>query len=428
MDDAWAEYWSALHRGDRHAALAVVRRLHDAGADPVKIIDGLVMPAQERIGELWLEGEWSIAEEHAATVINEGLVHWLCSFAEPPASDAPLVVVSCLERERHALPALVVAETLMIAGYRVNYVGSDPEPGDLLRRILTLKPRAVLFSASLTSSLAGQKSLLGSIRAIGIPVVVGGRAFGGDDRRALALGATAYARGIDDVLRLMADLPPGREPGQSMSLGPADEEAAWVLEYAGEIAPYVLRAIAHRHEHDLEWPPWWTRVREPHGPRRGLPRSGAGDRRRDDHGRGPRLDDAGAGPPRRGRRAGRRDLGAAGRAPARPAARAALPRRIGRSSWSGRGPLRASERLDQQGDPVPARPGEHERRLGVAGQGQPLAELVGHHVDAALLDRQPADAALAQCCAQCLLPVREARRGPGSRGANGVRNDESEVT
>ena len=258
MDDAWEEYWSALHRGDRHAALAVVRRLHDAGADPVKIIDGLVMPAQERIGELWLEGEWSIAEEHAATAINEGLVHWLCSFAEPPASDAPLVVVSCLERERHAFPALVVAETLMIAGYRVNYVGSDPEPGDLLRQILTLKPRAVLFSASLTSSLAGQKSLLGSIRAIGIPVVVGGRAFGGDDRRALALGATAYARGIDDVLRLMADLPPGREPGQSMSLGPADEEAAWVLEYAGEIAPYVLRAIAHRHEHDLEWPPWWT--------------------------------------------------------------------------------------------------------------------------------------------------------------------------
>ena len=31
-----------------------------------------------------------------------------------------------------------------------------------------------------------------------------------------------------------------------------------MLEYAGEIAPYVLRAIAHRHEHDLEWPPWWT--------------------------------------------------------------------------------------------------------------------------------------------------------------------------
>jgi hypothetical protein len=166
--------------------------------------------------------------------------------------------VSCLERERHAFPALVIAEALMLAGFRVNYVGGDPEPGDLLRRILTLKPRAVLFSASLTSSLGGQKSLLGSIRAIGIPVVVGGRAFGGDERRALALGATAYARGIDDVLQLMNELPDRRESGHSMALGPADEEAAWVMEYAGEITPYILRAIAHRHEQDSEWPPWWT--------------------------------------------------------------------------------------------------------------------------------------------------------------------------
>lgn len=260
MHDAWEEYWSALRRGDRHDALAVVRRLRDTGADPVKVIDGLILPAQERIGELWLEGDWSIAQEHAATAINEGLVHWLCSFADPPPADAPLVVVSCLERERHAFPALVIAEALMLAGYRVNYVGGDPEPGDLLRQVLVLKPSAVLFSASLTSSLGGQKSLLGSIRAIGIPVVVGGRAFGGDERRALALGATAYARGVDDVLQLMKELPGRRESGPSMSLGPADEEAAYVMEYAGEITPYVLRAIAHRHEQDAEWPPWWTEL------------------------------------------------------------------------------------------------------------------------------------------------------------------------
>jgi methanogenic corrinoid protein MtbC1 len=238
--------------------MAVLRRVRATGADPLKIIDGLIVPAQERVGELWLEGEWSIAQEHAATAVNEGLVHWLCSDADPPAPDAPLVVVSCLERERHAFPALVVSEALGLAGYRVNYLGSDPEPGDLLRRVLALKPRAVLFSASLTSSLGGQKSLFGSIRAIGIPVIVGGRAFGGDERRATALGATAYAGTIDDVLRLLTELPERREPGQSLALGPADEEAAWVREYAGEIAPYVLRAIAHHHENAPEPPPWWT--------------------------------------------------------------------------------------------------------------------------------------------------------------------------
>ena len=69
---------------------------------------------------------------------------------------------------------------------------------------------------------------------------MGGRAFGTDDRRAMALGATAYARGVDDVLGLMADLPARREPGQSCPSAPADEEAAWLMEYSGELTPYVL--------------------------------------------------------------------------------------------------------------------------------------------------------------------------------------------
>ena len=166
------------------------------------------MPAQERIGELWLDGEWSIAEEHAATAINESLVHWLCSFAEPPAADAPLVVVSCLERERHALPALVVAETAAdcrLPGQlrRQRSRAGRPAPPDphpqaarrAVQRVADLVPgRAEVAARQHPCDRRSRSS-------------VGGRAFGGDDRRALALGATAYARGIDDVLRLMADLP-----------------------------------------------------------------------------------------------------------------------------------------------------------------------------------------------------------------------------
>jgi methanogenic corrinoid protein MtbC1 len=257
MDDLWDEYWAALAGGDRHGALAVVRRLHESGATVVEVIDRLIVPAQARIGELWLDGSWSVAEEHTATAINEGLVHWLGSFSPPPGPDSPLVIVSCIESERHALPALVVAESLTVAGYRVNYIGGDPEPSDLLRQVLVLKPRAVLFSASLTSSLGGQKGLFHSIHAIGIPVVVGGQAFGGDERRAAALGATAYARSVDEVLRLLEDLPPRLRPATPPPPAPGDVEAAWLQEYRGEITPYVARAVARRHLPDGEKPDWW---------------------------------------------------------------------------------------------------------------------------------------------------------------------------
>lgn len=257
MHDAWHDYWTALERGDRHRALEVVRRFQALGSGPIEIIDALIMPAQAKVGELWLDGEWTVAQEHAATAINEGLVHWLCSFAPAPDPTWPLVLVACLEGERHALPALVVAEGVGLAGYRVNYVGSDPEPSDLLRQILVLKPRAVLFSASLTSSLGAQKSLLGSISAIGIPVVVGGQAFGGDERRALALGATAYATTVDEAVAVLASLPDRLTPTTPEPPAPGDAEAAWILRYRHEIAPYVARAIGEAHATDDGRPQWW---------------------------------------------------------------------------------------------------------------------------------------------------------------------------
>ena len=75
-----------------------------------------------------------------------------------------------------------------------------------------------------------------------------------------------------------------------------------------------------------------------------------------------------------------------------------------------------SERLDQQRDALAPPPGQHQGRLVLAGQREPLAQLVGDDVDAALLDGQPADPALAQGGAQRASPGTAAPRAPGSRG------------
>jgi methanogenic corrinoid protein MtbC1 len=256
------DYWRALCAGDRPAVLAVVKRLLADGAGPLDVIERLVVPAQARIGEAWLAGSWSVAREQAATSLNEGLVHWVCSFAEPAGPDRPLVLVGCAEQERHTLPALVVAETLALSGYRVVHEIGDPDPGALLREVLRRKPRAVLLSASLTSSLATLKGLIDSILAIGIPVVVGGRAFGGDERRAHALGATAYAATPADALRLLDELPERLDRVPSAPPGPAEVEAAWIHEYRHQVTPYVVRALARRHLQGGVVPAWWEELED----------------------------------------------------------------------------------------------------------------------------------------------------------------------
>lgn len=235
-----AQYWDALVAADRFAALRAVKALKDGGCSTAELLDDLVVPAQQRIGDLWVSGEWGVAQEHAATAVNEGLVHWLCSFSAPPSEEAPLVVVACVAGERHAMPALVVAEGLALEGLRVHYLGADPDPADLLAQVELLRPRAVLLSATLSASLASTKALFAGVRALGVPVVVGGRAFGGDARRAEALGATAYAPDVATAVRLVRELPPV-DPGPAAAVGhPGEVEGGRIAERQHEIVPTVL--------------------------------------------------------------------------------------------------------------------------------------------------------------------------------------------
>ncbi|WP_148614203.1 cobalamin B12-binding domain-containing protein [Nocardioides rubriscoriae] len=256
MNQVRTDYWTALQSGDRLAALDVVKAEQARGRTATEVIDDLVVPAQARIGELWLAGVWDVEQEARATEINEGLVHWLGSFAPPPHPDRPTVVVACVEHERHSLPALVVAEGLTWAGFRVVYLGGDPDPDRMMREVLGTRPRAVLFSASLTSSLAGQKRVFGELRATGIPVVVGGSAFGGDPARAEALGATAYAADLDAAIELLETLPRRVTPVQVPERTPADVEAEWILEQRHVLTEGVVARLVDRLGTGVP-PSWW---------------------------------------------------------------------------------------------------------------------------------------------------------------------------
>ena len=113
------DYLSALDRGDRAGALQQARALRSDGHELLDVMLHLIAPAQLQVGELWVSDTWSVAQEHAATAISEAVVTTLAVDREGQAQaprDAPSVVVSCVEQEWHALPALMVSEQLRASG------------------------------------------------------------------------------------------------------------------------------------------------------------------------------------------------------------------------------------------------------------------------------------------------------------------------
>jgi methanogenic corrinoid protein MtbC1 len=212
-------YWTAVAAADDRAAYAVVASARDRGVSLAEVLDGLVLAAQRRVGDLWARNDWTVAREHAATAVSESVVRRLTSDL-PPSTTGPLLTVACVEREWHALPALVVTLTLRARGCQVTYLGASTSRDHLVSAILDIGPRAVLLSASLASSLPRVRRQIEATRGTGTPVVVGGRAFDELGRRAQRLGATAYAPSPELALELVGGLPlhvapaaPLRHPG-----------------------------------------------------------------------------------------------------------------------------------------------------------------------------------------------------------------------
>ena len=264
-DVAWAqeveEYLSSLKRGDRSGAMRQARTLRSDGHDLLALILRLIAPAQSRVGELWVSDSWSVAQEHAATAISEAVLTTLAVEREGQAqapADAPSVVVSCVEQEWHALPALMVTEQLRASGFAVSYLGANSSAQGLVRHIHDTGPSAVLLSCALSSFLPLTRREIEAVRETGTPVVVGGSAFDAGGHRARVLGATAFATGATDVAAVLAGLPTAVPPAPPLTHAGAEE--AFVVfadreSLADDVSRLALRSLgAASHDgHENGW-------------------------------------------------------------------------------------------------------------------------------------------------------------------------------
>jgi methanogenic corrinoid protein MtbC1 len=219
-----------LARRDRRSAARQALGLFEAGASVQELVQGLLAPAQVEVGRRWEANQWSVADEHAATAISDAV---LAAVAWPiqATEDQGHVVVTCAEGEWHSLPARMAAEVLGTHGWLVTFLGAST-PAEHLRRFLAEAGAVgVVISCSVPIFLGGARRSIQAAQAAGVPVLVGGRAFGPDDLRARRLGADGWApdpAAAADVLRDWRRQPPvvGQRPAAMRDPEPLGLEAA----------------------------------------------------------------------------------------------------------------------------------------------------------------------------------------------------------
>ncbi|UMB72480.1 cobalamin B12-binding domain-containing protein [Mycobacterium paraterrae] len=211
MDDAdqvlvREQLWGAVADCDEYAAVTTIFAAVEAGMPPEDILLDVIARVQHRIGTEWAANRITVAQEHAATAINDRVI---AALAQHPASRSTVkagrVTVACVDGEWHALPARLLAETLRLRGWQVDFLGAQVPTPHLIAHLHQSGPDAVALSCSIPTGLPTAHAAITACQAAGVAVLVGGAAFGVDGRYARQLGADAWAPNARAAAELLGE-------------------------------------------------------------------------------------------------------------------------------------------------------------------------------------------------------------------------------
>ena len=139
----------SLVAGCEEEAANILIGAHLRGAVLTKIFDDTVCPAMRRIGELWYNGDLSIAQEHIATRVVSNAVFKLRNVLPVPKMNGELAMCCALEGDFHELPTHLAQTILENEGWEVLNFGASTPLYSLAEEVLHHAPKLICISATM---------------------------------------------------------------------------------------------------------------------------------------------------------------------------------------------------------------------------------------------------------------------------------------
>jgi MerR family transcriptional regulator, light-induced transcriptional regulator len=205
VDETRAAYLAALLVADARSAEAVLEAALTAGLGVDAVYLEVLAPAMYEVGVLWERARITVAGEHLATAITQGVLASLA--ARLPrraiAAERPVAVVGCGPGDFHSLGVRMVADFLQAAGWRVFELGAATPAAAFASVAAERGARVVAVSSSRADQLDGVREVRRALADLAAPplLAVGGNAYEGYPERASAVGADLYAADPRELLR-----------------------------------------------------------------------------------------------------------------------------------------------------------------------------------------------------------------------------------
>ena len=203
------EFFNALVAGCEEEATNVLIRDFLDGESIASIFDRTVAKAMNAVGELWMRGELSVAQEHLATRATLNAVHKLRSIVPVAKPNGKLAMCCAIEGDFHELPTHLVQLVFEGEGWEVLNFGANTPLYSFAEEILHHSPKVLCVSATVINDIErlsrDYREFQNKIAKLKIPIVAGGKAFD-DERFRSRFPAHIYAKSFSDVAGFSASI------------------------------------------------------------------------------------------------------------------------------------------------------------------------------------------------------------------------------
>lgn len=205
-------YYLALSEGDMEQVKKLTREFLDSGAAAEGILKDGLLPAFERIGLKFKNGELYIPEMLiAARAMHAGLAILKPILSQSAGNKAGKVIIGAVKGDLHDIGKNLVIMMLEGGGLEVVDLGMDVSAEKFVEAINTHRPQVVGLSALLTTTMREMKTTIDAIGQAGlrnqVKVIVGGAPL--TESFARGIGADGYApdaaSAVDVVKSLLAN-------------------------------------------------------------------------------------------------------------------------------------------------------------------------------------------------------------------------------
>ena len=172
-------YLENLLKGNRSSCSAIAKQYILTNHSINDLYEEVFKVSLYEVGRLWETNKISVATEHLATAITEGILNELFELIISKKRYNKKVVLACVENEQHQVGIKMVADVFEMKGWESLFLGTGIPTSELIKFIREIQPDILAISLSVYYNFAGLVKMLEIIRSEfpDLQIIIGGQAF-----------------------------------------------------------------------------------------------------------------------------------------------------------------------------------------------------------------------------------------------------------